>query len=150
MLDASRIVRGVGLMRLVAATVESTMAITSFEIVSVPVSDAQRAKAFYQDVLGFKLVRESPMGPGQTWIQLVPPGCETTIALVTWFDAMPPGSLQGVMLNVSDINADHATLAARGLELSEIHAQPWGRYATFKDPDGNGWILREAPSTYSI
>ena len=126
------------------------MSITSFEIVSVPVSDPQRAKRFYQEVLGFTLVRESPMGPGQTWIQLAPAGCPTTIALVTWFDAMPPGTLQGVMLNVSDIEADHVVLSARGLELSAIEAQPWGRYATFKDPDGNGWILREAPSTYSI
>ncbi len=126
------------------------MPITSFEIISVPVSDPQRSKQFYQELLGFTLVRESPMGPGQTWIQLVPPGCATTIALVTWFDAMPPGSLQGVMLNVSDINADHDLLSRRGLALSAIHEEPWGRYSTFKDPDGNGWILREAPSTYSI
>ena len=123
------------------------MPITSFEIVSVPVSDPQRSKRFYQDVLGFSLLRESPMGPTQTWIQLAPPGCTTTVALVTWFEAMPPGGLQGVMLNVTDIVSDHATLARRGLALSEIQSQPWGRFATFKDPDGNGWILREPPAT---
>ena len=121
------------------------MAIVSFEIVSVPVSDAQRAKAFYRDVLGFELLRESPMGPDQSWIQLNPPGCATTIALVTWFDTMKPGGLQGVMLNVTDIDADHALLSQRGLELSKIAQAPWGRFATFKDPDGNGWLLREAP-----
>ncbi len=121
------------------------MAITSFEIVSVPVTDPQHAKRFYQEVLGFELVRESPMGPEQTWIQLCPPGCATTIALVTWFDTMRPGGLQGVMLNVTDIDAEHAALTGRGLVLSKIAAAPWGRYATFKDPDGNGWILREAP-----
>lgn len=121
------------------------MTITSFEIVSVPVSDPQRAKHFYRDVLGFQLLRESPMGPGQTWIQLAPAEGGTTIALVTWFDAMRPGGLQGVMLNVTDIAADHSTLAARGLVLSAISTAPWGRYATFSDPDGNGWILREPP-----
>lgn len=121
------------------------MAITSFEIVSVPVADPQRAKRFYQDVLGFELVRESPMGPDMTWIQLSPPGCSMTIALVTWFDTMPPGGLQGVMLNVTDIDADHAALSARGLALSAIGTEPWGRYATFSDLDGNGWVLREPP-----
>ncbi len=121
------------------------MAITSFEIVSVPVSDQQRAKNFYRDILGFDLVREEPMGPGQSWIQLAPKGSATTIALVTWFDAMRPGGLQGVMLNVTDIDRDHAELRGRGLALSEIRAEPWGRYATFSDPDGNGWILRQPP-----
>jgi catechol 2,3-dioxygenase-like lactoylglutathione lyase family enzyme len=121
------------------------MAITSFEIVSVPVSDPQRSKLFYRDVLGFDLIREDPMGPGQTWIQLSPHGCTTTIALVTWFDQMRPGGLQGVMLNTGSIDADHAALTDRGLKLSKIGAEPWGRYATFNDPDGNGWILREPP-----
>jgi catechol 2,3-dioxygenase-like lactoylglutathione lyase family enzyme len=121
------------------------VAITSFEIVSVPVSDQQRAKNFYRDILGFDLVREEPMGPGQSWIQLAPKGSATTIALVTWFDAMRPGGLQGVMLNVTDIDRDHAELSGRGLALSEIRAEPWGRYATFSDPDGNGWILRQPP-----
>ena len=123
------------------------MAIASFEIISVPVSDPQRSKAFYRNVLGFELVRESPMGPGQTWIQLSPVGCTTTIALVTWFDTMRPGGLQGVMLNTDDIDTDHATLVSRGLQISEIGSEPWGRYATFKDPDTNGWILRQPPSS---
>jgi catechol 2,3-dioxygenase-like lactoylglutathione lyase family enzyme len=121
------------------------MAIRSFEIVSVPVSDPERAKRFYRDILGFELLRDDPMGPDMKWIQLAPKGCLTTIALVTWFAAMPPGGLQGVMLNVSDIDADHAQLTARGLPLSGIKQEPWGRYATFSDPDGNGWILRQPP-----
>jgi catechol 2,3-dioxygenase-like lactoylglutathione lyase family enzyme len=121
------------------------MAIASFEILSVPVADQERAKVFYRDVLGFELLRESPMGPSQKWIQLAPQGCATTIALVTWFDAMRAGGLQGVMLNVTDIDADHAELKSRGLDLSAIKQEPWGRYATFSDPDGNGWILRQEP-----
>ena len=121
------------------------MAIESFEIVSVPVSDQARSKAFYQDVLGFDLVRDEPMGPGMSWIQLCPKGSATTIALVTWFDTMKPGGLQGVMINCSDIDQDHADLTARGLQLSDINEEPWGRFAMFSDPDGNGWILRQPP-----
>jgi catechol 2,3-dioxygenase-like lactoylglutathione lyase family enzyme len=121
------------------------MAIVSFEIISVPVSDQERAKHFYRDTLGFELVREEPMGPTQKWIQLAPKGCATTIALVDWFDSMRPGGLQGVMLNVTDIDRDHRELTGRGLELTEIQQQPWGRFSMFKDPDGNGWILRQPP-----
>ena len=123
------------------------MAIVSFEIVSVPVTDQERSKVFYRDTLGFNLLREEPMGPNAAkWIQLAPPGCTTTIALVTWFDGMKPGGLQGVMLNSSDIEGDHRLLSSRGLQLSGIEQQPWGRYAMFKDPDGNGWILRQPPT----
>lgn len=121
------------------------MTIRSFEIVSVPVSDQQKSKQFYRDVLGFDLLREEPMGPGQKWIQLAPKECSTTIALVTWFESMRPGGLQGVMLNSSDIERDHADLTQRGLALTEIKQEPWGRYSMFKDPDGNGWILRQPP-----
>jgi catechol 2,3-dioxygenase-like lactoylglutathione lyase family enzyme len=121
------------------------MSISGFEILSVPVSDPERAKRFYRDVLGFALIREEPMGPDMRWIQLAPPGQPVTIALVTWFEQMKPGGLQGVMVNTEDIDADHATLSARGLQLGEIHQEAWGRYAMFNDPDGNGWILREPP-----
>ena len=122
------------------------MAIVSFEIISVPVADQERAKIFYQQTLGFTLLREESMAPGGKWIQLAPPGCSTTIALVTWFDGMKPGGLQGVMLNSNDIDGDHRLFSSRGLQLSSIEQQPWGRYAMFKDPDGNGWILRQPPN----
>jgi len=121
------------------------MTIRSFEIVSVPVSDQEKSKNFYRDVVGFELLREEPMGPGQKWIQLAPQGCSTTIALVTWFETMRPGGLQGVMLNSSDIERDYEELTGRGLALTEIKQEPWGRYSMFKDPDGNGWILRQPP-----
>jgi predicted enzyme related to lactoylglutathione lyase len=122
------------------------VSITSFEIVSVPVTDQERAKKFYRDTLGFELLRDESMGPSGRWMQLAPKGCATTIALVTWFDAMRPGALQGVMLNCTDIDQDHQELSARGLTLSPIEQQPWGRFAMFKDPDGNGWILRQPPA----
>jgi len=120
------------------------MTLTSFEIISIPVSDPQASKAFYQHTLGFDLIREEPMGPGMTWIQLAPKGCATTIALVTWFDTMKPGGVQGLMFNSDDLDADHAALSAKGVEMSAIGSEPWGRYATFKDPDSNGLILRQA------
>lgn len=119
------------------------MTIHSFEIISVPVSDPQRSKQFYQDVLGFVVVREEPMGPNMTWIQLAPSGQSVTIALVTWFEQMKPGGLQGVMVNTENIDAEHALLQSRGLKIGNIEQQPWGRYAMFSDPDGNGWILRQ-------
>ncbi len=122
------------------------MTIHSFEIISVPVSNQQRARDFYRDVLGFAVVREEPMGPGMIWIQLAPPGQKVTIALVTWFEQMKPGGLQGVMVNTDDIVAEHALLLQRGLAIGEIKQEPWGRFATFADPDGNGWILREPPA----
>ncbi len=121
------------------------MTISSFEIISVPVSDQERAKRFYRDILGFELLREESMGPSGKWIQLAPRGCSTTIALVSWFDAMRPGGLQGVMLNSTDIDRDRRELAERGLALTEIKQEPWGRYSLFTDPDGNGWILRQPP-----
>lgn len=121
------------------------MTIQGFEIISVPVTDQQRAKRFYRDVLDFALVREEPMGPGMSWIQLAPPGQGVTIALVTWFEQMKPGGLQGVMVNTDDIDAEHALLRSRGLEIGEIKQEAWGRYCAFTDPDGNGWILRQPP-----
>jgi catechol 2,3-dioxygenase-like lactoylglutathione lyase family enzyme len=119
------------------------MSIHSFEVISVPVADQQRAKIFYRDVLGFELIRESPMGPGMSWIQLAPKGHSVTIALVSWFEQMKPGGLQGVMVNTQDIDEEHRVLTSRGLQLTEIKQEPWGRYAMFNDPDGNGWILRQ-------
>ena len=120
------------------------MTITSFEIVSIPVLNAQKAKEFYRDVMGFTLVREEPMGPDMNWIQLAPKGSPVTIALVTWFDNLKPGGQQGLMVNSDNIDADRDALIARGVDVGPIGQQAWGRHAMFSDPDGNGWILRQA------
>ena len=120
------------------------MTITTFEIVSIPVADAQKSKAFYRDVMGFTLIREEPMGPDMTWIQLAPKGSPVTIALVTWFDNLKPGGQQGLMVNSDNIDADRDALIAKGVEVGPIGQQDWGRHAMFSDPDGNGWILRQA------
>ncbi|MDA0339347.1 MAG: VOC family protein [Proteobacteria bacterium] len=118
--------------------------INRIDIVSIPVADQKIAKQFYQDLLGFELVRENPMGPGQTWVQLGLPGAETSITLVTWFDSMPPGSVQGLVIDTDDAGKTHAQLIEKGLEISDLQDAPWGKFATFTDPDGNGWVLQQA------
>ncbi len=84
-----------------------------------------------------------PMAPGSRWIRLGFPMVETRIVLANWFPQMPPGSLQGVVIITSDIAKTCADLQARGLEVSEIKQQPYGKEATFYDPDGNGWVLQQ-------
>ena len=110
-------------------------------IVSVPVTDQERAKAFYRDVLGFQVTREADRSPGQRWVQMKPPSGPTSISLVTWFEAMPPGSAQGLVLDTSDIEFAHGKLKSRGLAIGAIEDASWGRFATFRDPDGNGRVL---------
>lgn len=112
-------------------------------IVSVPVSDQERAKIFYRDILGFQVVREADMEgtPGRRWIQMKPPSGLSGISLVSWFDAMPPGSLQGIVLDTSDIDRAREKLHANGLDITPVQEATWGRFATFRDPDGNSWVL---------
>lgn len=122
------------------------MAIQRLAIVSVPVSDQDRAKRFYIGVLGFVEGRDSPFRENARWIEVKPTtGSALTITLVTWFPSMPPGSLRGLVLLADDLDATYETLRNRGLSsATEIQVAPWGRYATFSDPDGNGWVLQEA------
>jgi predicted enzyme related to lactoylglutathione lyase len=122
------------------------MSITRVQLFSVPVADQQRAKAFYVDVLGLELVRENPMGPDQLWVEVAPVGARTSITLVTWFPSMPPGSVKGIVLQADDVDAEYARLAAAGVAVTTPPANaPWGRFATFEDPDGNGLVLTGAP-----
>jgi catechol 2,3-dioxygenase-like lactoylglutathione lyase family enzyme len=116
-------------------------------VFSIPVTDPQRSKQFYSEILGFRIIRDNPMGPDRQWIQLAPSEGTATITLVTWFETMRPGSAQGIVLETSNLRRDYETLQARGLALSEIQAAPWGSYTTFQDPDGNGWVLQETGAT---
>jgi catechol 2,3-dioxygenase-like lactoylglutathione lyase family enzyme len=121
------------------------MMITHIAIVSLPVSDQTRALDFYRDVLGFEVVRDNPFMPtGARWIEVRPFGARTSFTLVTWFETMMPGSMTGTVLEVNDLDATYAELQARGLALSAIDDAPWGRYATFTDPDGNGFVLQHS------
>jgi catechol 2,3-dioxygenase-like lactoylglutathione lyase family enzyme len=110
-------------------------------VVSVPVADQERAKAFYRDVLGFSVVREAEMAGNLRWVMMKPPSGPAAISLVTWFEAMPPGSLRGLVLDTGDIDRAHRKLTAQGLQIGPIEEASWGRFATFSDPDGNGWVL---------
>jgi catechol 2,3-dioxygenase-like lactoylglutathione lyase family enzyme len=122
------------------------MAIKAVAVVSVPVSDPERARAFYVDQLGFDLVRDDDSMPGLHWVQVAPKGGGTSLTLVTWFDTMPAGSLQGLVLHSDDILADYDRLLANGVEFEgPPEKQPWAAYETvFRDPDGNKMVLQQA------
>lgn len=111
-------------------------------IVSVPVTDQDRAAAFYSSYLGFDVIEDEAMGPTMRWVQLgnAEAGA-TTITLTTWFDTMPAGSVTGLMIHVDDVEATRAKMAADDIECSELDDEPWGRYFTTKDPDGNGLVI---------
>jgi catechol 2,3-dioxygenase-like lactoylglutathione lyase family enzyme len=116
--------------------------ITHVSVLSLPVRDQDRARDFYVDVLGFGLVADVPMGPDMRWVQVAPPGGQTSVTLVTWFPTMPAGSAKGLVLETDDLDGDVAALRARGVDLAEVQEQPWGRFTTFDDPDGNGIVLQ--------
>jgi catechol 2,3-dioxygenase-like lactoylglutathione lyase family enzyme len=100
------------------------MAATHVQLFSLPVTDQDRSRHFYVDLLGFELVRDEPMGPQQRWVQVRPPGAETSITLVTWFETMPAGSTKGIVVESDDLDADVALLRARGvgIDLDIQHA----------------------------
>jgi predicted enzyme related to lactoylglutathione lyase len=119
------------------------MTITHIDVLSLPVSDQERARDFYVGTLGFDLVRQNEMGPGQQWIQVAPKGSQASITLVTWFDTMPPGSLQGLVLHTDDLDSQVTSLTEHGVEVPDgVQDAPWGRFAVFADPDGNRLVLR--------
>src|SRR4029079_12179009 len=105
--------------------------VNALQVVSIPVSDQDRSKASYRDVLGFHELADTPMGPEMRWVQLGLPGAQTSITLVTWFDSMPAGSLKGVVLGCDDVDRAANELTNKGLKLAPIESAPWGRYTTF-------------------
>ena len=114
------------------------------EILSVPVSDQQRAKEFYERTLGLKLISDDRFEPGMRWVQLEPPGGGTNITLVTWFENMRPGSLGGMVIACGNVDEAYEELSGRGAEFSSPpEDMPWGRFASLQDPDGNGWLLHQ-------
>jgi len=119
------------------------MAMRTIQLFSIPVSDQDRAKAFYVDTLGWELVRDDPMGPDQRWVEVKPRDSQTSVTLVSWFESMTPGSMRGVVIETDDLEADRAALQARGVRIDPaIEEAPWGRWVTFDDPDGNGFVLQ--------
>ena len=121
------------------------MAFQDVIVVSVPVSDQDRAKAFYVDQLGLELVRDDDSVPGLRWVQVAPTAGGTALTLVTWFESMPAGSLQGLVLTSDDLQADYEQLAAKGVEFDQpLQERPWGAEAVIRDPDGNAIVLQQA------
>jgi catechol 2,3-dioxygenase-like lactoylglutathione lyase family enzyme len=124
------------------------VALTHIALACVPVRDPDKALEFYRDVLGFEVLSDDVLEEDHRWIQLRPVGSLTTIALVTWFPSMPAGSVRGLVLATDDIDADAEALRTRGLDLpTEIESAAWGRWVSFSDPDGNGWVLQGPPTT---
>jgi predicted enzyme related to lactoylglutathione lyase len=116
------------------------------ELVPIPVSDVDRAKVFYTEKVGFNLDHDHRVSDEIRFVQLTPPGSACSIAMGTGLSDMPPGSVQGVQLVVSDINTARRELVERGVEVSEVQEFDWGSFVFFSDPDGNGWAVQQLPA----
>ncbi len=116
------------------------------ELVQVPVSDVDRAKAFYTEKAGFNADHDHTVSDEIRFVQLTPPGSDCSIALGTGLSGMEPGSVQGLQLVVSDIEAARAELVERGVDVSEVQVFDWGSFVFFSDPDGNGWAVQQIPA----
>ena len=129
-----------------STTAPGPLAGATLDVVSIPVSDQEASRAFYVDRLGFRVLFDEPFGPGR-WLQLAPPDSPCSIALVTWFDQMPPGSAHGHVLTTPDVGRDFALLSERGVPFDGPPVEdPYGTHAEFTDPDGNRWVLLQEPA----
>jgi predicted enzyme related to lactoylglutathione lyase len=115
------------------------------ELVAIPVSDVDRAKAFYTEKAGFNADHDHTASDEVRFVQLTPPGSACSIALGKGLVDAEPGSVKGMQMVVSDINAARDELLERGVEVSEIQEFPWGSFVFFSDPDGNGWAVQAIP-----
>jgi predicted enzyme related to lactoylglutathione lyase len=113
------------------------------ELVAIPVSDADRAKAFYVDQAGFNADHDHRVSDEMRFIQLTPPGSGCSITIGDGITDAEPGSVKGMQLVVEDIEAAHAELSGRGVDVSDVQEFPWGRFVFFSDPDGNAWAVQE-------
>ena len=116
------------------------------ELIILPVSDVDRAKAFYTDGAGFHADHDQVVNPQIRFVQLTPPGSACSIAIGKGITDKTPGSVGGLQMVVADIETAHRELAQRGVAVSPIDDQPWGRFVYFSDPDGNAWSVQQLPS----
>jgi catechol 2,3-dioxygenase-like lactoylglutathione lyase family enzyme len=116
------------------------------QLVIVPVSDADRAKAFYGDTLGWHVDHDQVVSPELRFIQITPPRSACSIAFGPGLSEMVPGSLQALQAVIDDADAALDELRAAGVEAEGVDEQAWGRFVRFTDPDGNGWTLQQLPS----
>jgi catechol 2,3-dioxygenase-like lactoylglutathione lyase family enzyme len=115
------------------------------ELVAIPVTDVDRAKAFYVDQVGFHADHDHRVSDDLRFVQLTPPGSACSIALGLGVTDAEPGSVRGMQIVVPDVRAAHAELAGRGVEVSEVQEFPWGTFVFFADPDGNAWAVQQIP-----
>lgn len=115
------------------------------ELVGVPVSDVDKAKEFYTEKIGFIADHDHTVSDDLRFVQLTPPGSACSIAIGIGLDDMPVGSQKSLQLVVPDIEAAHAELTHRGVEVTEVQDFPWGRFVFFSDPDGNAWSVQQLP-----
>jgi len=113
------------------------------ELVAIPVTDADRAKAFYVDQAGFNADHDHRVSDELRFIQLTPPGSACSITIGDGITEAEPGSVKGMQLVVEDIETAHAELSGRGVDVSDVQEFPWGRFVFFSDPDGNAWAVQE-------
>jgi len=116
------------------------------ELIHLPVTDVDRAKAFYVDQVGFVADYDHTVSDEVRFVQLTPPGSACSIAIGRGLTAMTPGSLDNLQMVIADADAARSELAARGVEVSDVDDQPWGRFVHFSDPDGNRWALQQLPA----
>ncbi len=115
------------------------------ELIFVPVSDVDRARTFYGDTLGWPVDHDQTVDENIRFVQVTPPGSACSIAFGKGLAEMAPGSLQAIQVVVASADEALADLRARGVEAEGVDDQPWGRFVTFADPDGNGWTVQELP-----
>jgi predicted enzyme related to lactoylglutathione lyase len=113
------------------------------ELVAVPVSDVDRAKAFYTEQIGFNADHDHTVSDEMRFVQLTPPGSACSIAIGKGIVDSPPGSVAGLQLVVSDVQAARRELVERGAEVTEVQEFPWGLFVFFSDPDGNRWSVQQ-------
>jgi predicted enzyme related to lactoylglutathione lyase len=114
------------------------------ELIQVPVSDIDRAIAFYEKA-GFHKDADARVSEAVRFVQLTPPGSACSISLTSGVHDMQPGTLRGLQMVVTDADAARADLLARGIEASDVEEFPWGRFVNFTDPDGNAWAVQQVP-----
>lgn len=130
------------------------MSLQHIDVLSVPVTDQDRAKNFYA-ALGFETVMDYPTGPATRWVQIALPNTQTSLALVTKAQTLPagmtlgePGSFQGTTLSTDDLDDAKKQLSGVGAEC-QIEEASWGRFLVFADPDGNRWLIHETQKIIS-
>lgn len=115
------------------------------ELVTIPVSDVDRAKAFYSERVGFVVDHDHRVSDEVRFVQLTPPGSACSIAIGLGVTEAEPGSVKGMQVVVADIEAAHSQLVDRGVDVSDVQDFPWGRFVFFQDPDGNAWAVQQIP-----